>query len=236
MNRPMPFALTLCLRVCVWVCLWAAAVAEAQQEGDDSTYRGREIADVMSYRGAPWLERAEREREEDPDRLLASLPLAEGATVVDMGCGSGFYARRMAQIVGTEGRVLCVDIQPEMLRIAEQLAERDGLRNIESVLGTPSDPKLPAESVDLILLVDVYHEFSDPKAMLEAMRRALKPDGVAALAEYRLEGQSAAFIKVEHRMSIRQVMKEWRPAGFELVERIDDLPTQHLFLFRKTAE
>ncbi|MEM1246852.1 MAG: class I SAM-dependent methyltransferase [Acidobacteriota bacterium] len=222
---------TRCLALAVLLLAGGAGAQQPQER-----YKGREIAGVMSYRGAPWLERAERVREENPAQLLASLPLAEGATAVDMGCGSGYYARRMSQRVGEKGKVLCVDIQPEMLQIAGQLAERMGIENIEPVLGTATDPKLPEESIDLILLVDVYHEFSDPKAMLEAMRRALKPDGIAALAEYRLEGDSAAFIKVEHRMSIKQVMKEWRPAGFELVERIDDLPTQHLFLFRKKPD
>lgn len=194
-------------------------------------YEGREIADVMSFHGARWLERDSRIEEEDPQALIDLLPLKPGDTAVDMGCGSGYYARRLAARVGPEGRVLCVDIQPEMLEIARRLAERDGISNIEYILGTSDDPMLEAATVDLILLVDVYHEFAAPDAMLERMRTALKPDGVAALAEYRLEGDTAAWIKLEHRMSVEQVKKEWLPAGFALKELYEALPSQHLFLF-----
>lgn len=206
--------------------------AAAQNADDPGVYKGRKIADVMSFRGAGWLERASRIEEENPDALMAALPIEEGMLVVDIGCGSGYYARRMAAVVGPEGSVLCNDIQPQMLRIAEELARREGVTNISTVLGSEDDPRLPEGEVDLMLLVDVYHEFSEPEAMLEAMREALSPEGVIALAEFRLEGRTAAHIKVDHRMSIDQVMKEWIPAGYELVERIDSLPTQHLFLFR----
>ncbi len=207
----------------------AAAVAQAPEE--PGVFKGRKIAEVMSYRGAPWLERATRIEEEHPDELMAALPIGTGMLVVDIGCGSGYYARRLAAAVGPEGSVLCNDIQPEMLRIAAELASDAGVTNMSTVLGTKSDARLPEGEVDLMLLVDVYHEFSKPEAMLQSMREALAPDGVIALAEFRLEGRSAAHIKLEHRMSIEQVMKEWLPVGYELVERIDSLPTQHLFLF-----
>ena len=208
------------------------APAAAQPAGEGDVYEGRKIAEVMSYRGAGWLERATRIEEEHPDDLMAALPIEKGMLVVDIGCGSGYYARRMAAAVGPEGSVLCNDIQPEMLRIATQLAERDGVTNVSTVLGLEDDPRLPEGEVDLMLLVDVYHEFSQPEPMLHAMREALAPGGVIALAEFRLEGRSAAHIKIDHRMSIEQVMKEWLPAGYELASRIDSLPTQHLFLFR----
>lgn len=208
------------------------AVALAQTPDEPGVYKGRKIADVMSYRGAGWLERASRLEEENPDALIAALPIERGMLVVDIGCGSGYYARRMAAEVGPEGSVLCNDIQPEMLRIASELAAREGIENIGMVLGAEDDPNLPEGEVDLMLIVDVYHEFSRPEPMLHAMRKALAPDGVIALVEFRLEGRSAAHIKLDHRMSIEQVMKEWIPAGYELVERIDSLPTQHLFLFR----
>ncbi len=208
----------------------AAAVAQTLEEPD--VFKGRKIAEVMSYRGAPWLERATRIEEEHPDELVAALPVEAGMLVVDIGCGSGYYARRLAAAVGPEGSVLCNDIQPEMLRIAAELAADAGVANMSTVLGTESDARLPEGEVDLMLLVDVYHEFSEPEAMLQSMRAALSPDGVIALAEFRLEGRSARHIKLEHRMSIEQVMKEWLPAGYELVGRIDSLPTQHLFLFR----
>ncbi len=208
----------------------AAAAAQAPEE--PGVFKGRKIAEVMSYRGAPWLERATRIEEEHPDELMAALPIETGMLVVDIGCGSGYYSRRLAAAVGPEGSVLCNDIQPQMLRIATELAADAGVVNMSTVLGTESDARLPEGEVDLMLLVDVYHEFSEPEAMLRSMREALAPDGVIALAEFRLEGRSARHIKLEHRMSIEQVMKEWLPAGYELVERVDSLPTQHLFLFR----
>ena len=208
----------------------AGAVAQAPEE--PGVFKGREIAEVMSYRGAPWLERATRIEEEHPDELMAALPIETGMLVVDIGCGSGYYARRLAAAVGPEGSVLCNDIQPEMLRIAAGFAADAEVTNMTTVLGTESDARLPEAEVDLMLLVDVYHEFSAPEAMLQSMRGALAPDGVIALAEFRLEGRSARHIKLEHRMSIDQVMKEWLPAGYELVERVDSLATQHLFLFR----
>lgn len=210
--------------------------ATAQAVDEPGVYKGRKIAEVMSYRGAGWLERASRIEEENPDALMAALPIEEGMLVVDIGCGSGYYARRMAAVVGPQGSVLCNDIQPQMLRIAEELAAREGITNISMVLGTEDDPKLPEGEVDLMLIVDVYHEFSLPEPMLHAMRKALAPDGVIALVEFRLEGRTAAHIKLDHRMSIDQVMKEWIPAGYELVERIDSLPTQHLFLFRAARD
>jgi SAM-dependent methyltransferase len=215
--------------------LLASALPSTAGPGQGS-YMGRQIAQVMTYHGASWLERESRVREEDPDALLALLPIAPGDVVVDMGCGSGYYARRMSALVGPRGRVLCVDIQPEMLDIARRLAQKEDLENLEFVLGETADPKLPPGGVDLILLVDVYHEFAEPAPMLAAMRQALKPDGVAALAEYRLEGESAAWIKVDHRMSIEQVRKEWLPAGFDLAQLITSLPSQHLFLFTPTAK
>ena len=205
----------------------------AQQPPDPGTYEGRDIAHVMSYHGATWLERESRVNEEDPAAMLAALPIEAGDVTVDLGCGSGYYARRMARAVGPHGRVLCVDIQPEMLEIAKTLAEREGLDNIETRLNTPTDTKLEPGSVDLILLVDVYHEFSHPAEMLASMRAALKPGGVVALVEFRLEGETARFIKRDHRMSVEQVKKEWLPAGFELVELVESLPSQHLFLFSR---
>ncbi len=209
------------------------ATAAAQ---DNGSYAGREIANVMSFRGARWLEREARVAEENPDALHALLPIEPGDTVVDLGCGSGFHARRLAGAVGDTGLVLCVDLQPEMLDIARYLAEREGIDNLSLVRSTEADPKLPDGEIDLILMVDVYHEFSQPAAMLEEMRAALAPDGVIALVEFRLEGETARHIKLEHRMSIAQVMNEWRPPLYGLIERIDSPPTQHLFLFGKAEQ
>lgn len=211
------------------IALLLAAPAVAQS-GED-VYQGREIAGVMSWRGASWLERDSRNQEENTELLMQELPIEKGDTVVDMGCGSGYFARLMSPLVGRRGRVLCVDIQPQMIEIARRLAQEAGLANIEFILSTPTDPKLPAGEVDLILLVDVYHEFAEPKPMLDAMRASLSDDGVAALVEYRLEGDTANWIRPDHRMSIEQIEKEWLPAGYRQVRRVDDLPSQHLFLF-----
>lgn len=218
------------LALAAFALLGAAVFCGAQEPG---VFKGRRIAGVMTYQGAPWLERADRESEENPAALLAALPLRPGATVADLGCGSGYYARRLAALVGPSGHVRCVDIQAEMLEIAARLATEARITNIENVLSTPTDPRLGAGTLDLILLVDVYHELQRPEPMLEAMRQALTPSGVVALVEFRLEGDSASHIKTEHRMSKDQVLAEWLPAGFELAELIETLPTQHLFLFRR---
>jgi SAM-dependent methyltransferase len=213
------------------VALLGGHLADAQTSHRE--YMGRPIAEVMTYHGAPWLERPDREQEEDTARLLALLPIEPGDRVADLGCGSGYFARRMATRVGAGGAVLCVDIQPEMLAIARRLAGQEGVANLETVLSEVADPKLDPGSIDLILLVDVYHELSDPAAMLAKMHEALAPGGRVALVEYRLEGSSAGHIKLDHRMSVEQVRREWEPAGFELVELIEELPTQHLFLFAR---
>lgn len=202
--------------------------APAQSEAPE-----REPADVMSYRGWQWLERETRDEEEWPDEVINAMDLKGGETIADVGCGSGYYTRRLAKAVGENGKVYAVDVQPEMIEIMKSLAERENLENIVPVLGETADPKLPAESVDWILLVDVYHEFQDPEPMLEALRRSLKPDGRVALLEYRAEGDSARHIKPDHRMSVRQVLAEWSPAGFELVDLMEFLPTQHYFVFKK---
>lgn len=204
------------------------------QPADNPEFKGRKIANVMPFSGASWLERDSRLAEENPEALVSALPIELGDTVVDMGCGSGFYARLLSQRVGPLGKVLCVDIQPEMIALARKLADEAGISNIEFVLSEPEDPKLEPSSIDLLLMVDVYHELINPATMLADIREALVQDGVAALAEYRLEGDSADWIHIEHRMSVEQVKKEWLPAGFQLLEQVDDLPSQHLFLFTKS--
>lgn len=193
-------------------------------------YKGRTIAQTMSYHGAPWLVRESREEEENPSKLLAALDLKPGQAVADIGCGNGFYTLLMAEAVGPEGKVYAVDIQPEMLQLLGERARAAGLDNIVPVLSDPADPKLPNDSVDLILLVDVYHEFAYPEQMLAAMRKALTPEGVVALAEYRLEDPRIP-IKLLHKMSKKQIRTEYEPNGFRLVREFDELPWQHLMFF-----
>ena len=194
----------------------------------------RQPALTMSYRGAAWLERAERDVEERPEEVLDALGLRAGDRVADIGVGSGYFARRIARRVGPDGKVYGVDIQPQMLDILMQRADLEGITNIEPVLGDPDDLKLPPGSLDWMLLADVYHEISEPQAMLGAMSEALRLDGKVALLEYRAEDGSADHIKSDHRMSVRQVLAEWLPAGFQLIELHEFLPSQHLFVFSKT--
>ncbi len=192
-------------------------------------------AQFMSYQGAGWLERPERVAEERPDDLLAAMGLEDGDVVADIGVGSGFFARRMARLVAPTGTVYAVDIQPEMLEILQGHIEEEGVTGIVPVLSEFDDPKLPAGEIDWILLVDVYHEFGNHDVMLTKMREALKPDGRVALVEYRVEDGTGDHIRGDHRMSVRQVLSEWVPAGFDLVELHEFLPSQHLFVFRPSS-
>ena len=209
--------------------VWFAAPALAQ---DGRAERHRVPAEFMSYLGADWLERPERIDQEQPERVLDAMGLRPGDVVADVGCGSGYYARRMAQRVQPGGTVYCEDIQPEMLDIMRQRAADEEVTGIEAVLGTPTDPKLPAGAIDWVIIADVYHEMSDPEPMLAGIRRALSPRGRVALLEYRVEDGTGDQIKADHTMSVRQVLLEWQAAGFELVALHDFLPSQHLFFFR----
>jgi SAM-dependent methyltransferase len=193
-------------------------------------YKGRTIAQTMHYLGADWLTRESREREEDCTTMLKALDLKPGQTACDMGCGNGFYTLKLAEIVGEKGRVYAVDIQQEMLRLLESRAEKSDLKNIKPVLGSLIDPHLPEGKLDLILCVDVYHEFSHPEQMLAAMRKALKKDGRLVLVEFRKE-DPAVPIKELHKMSKTQILKELEPNGFKLVEQFDKLPWQHMMFF-----
>src|SRR5260221_11420561 len=193
-------------------------------------YKGREIADAMPYSGASWLVRESREREEECGTMLKALHLKPGQTVCDMGCGNGFYTLKLAKIVGEKGQVLAVDIQPEMLSLLNERAKEEKLANIKPVLGTPVDPNLPEGKIDLILCVDVYHEFSNPEEMLALMRKSLKPGGRIALVEFRAEAPKVP-IKPLHKMTKEQILKEWPANGYKLVEQFDKLPWQHLMFF-----
>ena len=195
---------------------------------------GREIAQTMHYTGAPWLVRESRQREEDCRMLVEALAIRPGQVLCDMGCGNGFYTLELARRVGPRGLVYAVDVQPEMLHMLAERLAREGIRNVRPVLGTPIDPRLPREALDLVLCVDVYHEFSHPGAMLEEIRESLKPDGFLVLAEFRGE-DPAVPIKPLHKMTKAQVRAELEPAGYTLERQFDRLPWQHL-LFFKAAE
>jgi SAM-dependent methyltransferase len=195
-------------------------------------YMGREIAQTMHYTGAEWLTRESREREEDCTTMLKQLNLKPGQTAVDFGCGNGFYTLKMAKLVAPNGKVLAVDIQPEMLDLLRQRAKDEKLDNIEEVLCTATDPKLPAGKCDLILVVDVYHECSNPPEVLAGLRKALAPHGRVALVEFRGEDPKVP-IKPLHKMTKAQILKEWPANGFKLVDQFDGLPWQHLMFFER---
>lgn len=206
--------------------------ADHHPDGIGKFYMGREIAHVMTYHGASWLDRPEREKEEAPNKLLPALDIKPGQSVADIGAGSGYHTMRLAELVGARGMVYAVDIQKEMLYIIER--KRRALRrsNIKPVLSTITDPKLPANSIDLALLVDVYHEFSHPYEMTEKLVEALKPGGRLAFVEFRLEDDNVP-IKLLHRMSEQQVIKEMAPHALRHVKTLGHLPWQHVVIFEK---
>lgn len=217
-----------------YICLGLALLigtAFAQEEAPKTEERAP--SDVMSFHGAGWLERPGRLEEERPYEVIAAMNLKPGDIVADVGCGTGYFARKMAKEVGPEGKVYAVDIQPEFLVMLEELCEEEGITNVIPVLGDEDDPKLPKGKIDWIIMADVYHEFQQPKPMLARMLESLSPDGKIALLEYRLEDDSGAHIKKAHRMSVKQVLAEWNPAGFELIDLLQFLPSQHYFIFHK---
>lgn len=217
-----------------------AALAQDEESQSDIPparpfYMGRRIAQTMGHQGAGWLIRPKRESEERPSETLKQLGLKPGMVVCDLGCGNGYYSLRMAKAIRPDGKVLAVDIQPEMLHLLELRAEEEGVTNVEPIQGTLVDPNLPPGGVDLVLLVDVYHEFSHPELMLAKIRESLKPDGVVALLEYRLEDRRVP-IKLLHKMSKRQIMKEYTANGFKLDSQYDKLPWQHLMFFKRDPD
>jgi len=203
--------------------------------GIDRYYHGRQIAQVMGHLGAGWLERPEREIEEQPSKLIKALKLRGDEVIADIGAGSGYFTFRFAVKV-PKGKVLAVEIQPEMLEILDQRKKAGNVKNVELILGTEKDPKLGESRIDLIVMVDVYHEFNQPFEMVEAMVRSLKPGGRIAFVEYRMEDPSVP-IKTVHKISEKQLRKEMRDHPLlEHDETIETLPWQHIILFRKKPE
>lgn len=200
---------------------------------------GRQIAHVMGMGGASWLERGEREQEENVEGALNALAsngiLKPGMTVAEVGAGTGYVSLRMAKRVGPTGKVYANDIQPEMLDLLRQNAAKAGVTNLETVLGTVSDPKLPVGRIDMLILVDVYHEFSEPQKMLEGIRAALKPDGHLVQLEYRKE-DPAVPILADHKMSVAEAKKEVEAEGFTLGPVLEMLPRQHILIYSKRLQ
>jgi ubiquinone/menaquinone biosynthesis C-methylase UbiE len=214
------------------IALLLAVVVAAQAPGIHPI-SGRRFAPVMGYQGADWLERSERDEEEAPDIALNVLKIPKGASVADIGAGSGFITERLSARVGPTGRVFANDLQPQMLQIlGRRLAQRN-ITNVTLVQGTIDDPKLAAASVDLEIMVDVYHELSQPQAMLRRLRAALKPGGRLVLLEYRKEDPTIP-IKFEHKMSVAEAKMELEAEGFTLAKVDEALPRQHILIFTPT--
>ena len=192
---------------------------------------GRQIAHVMSHFGIDWLEREEREMEENTSLLLKNLAVKPGMVVADIGAGSGYHSALLSKIVGT-GKVFAVDVEPEMIAYLNARIKQEKLSRIVPVLSTEQKVSLPENTIDMMLLVDVYHEFSFPYEMALSMRAALKPGGKLVLVEFRAEDPTVP-IKTIHKMSEAQAIKEFKAAGFAFDKNIDNLPWQHCMVFTK---
>jgi ubiquinone/menaquinone biosynthesis C-methylase UbiE len=245
LNRTANLAWRAALALCaLTACLRAAEPAPAppasryefrqphSRDGIGKFYLGREIALVMGHQAADWLERANRDEEEHTEKLVTLLPVKSGDVVADIGAGTGYFTRRLAGKVGPRGKVLAVDIQPEMLQLLTNKMAELRLTNVVPVLGTITNPNLPAASVDLALLVDVYHEFDHPFEMMQALCRALKPGGRVVFVEFRGEDPQVP-IKPLHKMTEAQVKKEMADHPLDWLETIGVLPRQHVIIFKK---
>ena len=226
--------------ILLFIALLNAATLMAQERytvksgdpnGINKWYMGRQIAHVMSHFGIEWLERKEREMEENTSQLLKNLAVQPGTAIADIGAGSGYHSTLLSKMVGT-GKVYAVDVEPEMIAYLKNRIKIEGYKNIIPVLSTEQKVSLPANSIDIMLLVDVYHEFSFPYEMTLSMLEALKPSGKLVLVEFRAEDPNVP-IKTIHKMSERQAVKEFKASGFLFEKNIGNLPWQHCLIFRK---
>ena len=226
--------------ILLFIALLNAATLMAQERytvksgdpnGINKWYMGRQIAHVMSHFGIEWLERKEREMEENTSQLLKNLAVQPGTAIADIGAGSGYHSTLLSKMVGT-GKVYAVDVEPEMIAYLKNRIKLEGYKNIIPVLSTEQKVSLPANSIDIMLLVDVYHEFSFPYEMTLSMLEALKPGGKLVLVEFRDEDPNVP-IKTIHKMSERQAVKEFKASGFLFEKNIGNLPWQHCLIFRK---
>ncbi len=208
----------------------ALSVAALAQAPAVHPITGRRIATVMSHLGADWLDRQDREREEEPDRAIAALAIAPGSIVADVGAGSGYMTVRLAAAVGAAGRVYATDVQPEMISRLVARLDSAKIRNVTTVLATPDDPRLPAAALDLVLMVDVYHELSAPQRTLQQLKRTLRGGGRLVLLEYRKEDPTIP-IRDEHKMTVAEAKAELEAEGFRLASVIESLPRQHILIF-----
>jgi ubiquinone/menaquinone biosynthesis C-methylase UbiE len=232
-RRPATFARYSCTAAAlVALAVALAPRGAAGQATGVHPISGRRFAEVMDASGASWLDRSEREAEEAPDEALDIIGVKKGSSAADIGAGSGYMTVRLAKRVGASGVVYANDIQQPMLDLVDKRLKAAKLANVHLILGTPDDPKLAEASVDLALLVDVYHEFSQPQAMLRHLHDALKPGGRLVLLEYRKEDPSIP-IRPEHKMSVAEARIEVEAEGFHLGRVDDGLPRQHVLIFNK---
>jgi len=225
--KPFLYRLQGCRLPRLLILLSFACFLHAQQK---HPITNRNIADVMGFGGAPWLERSEREAEEAPEKALDAIGIQPGMIIADVGCGTGYFTRRMAKRTGPTGKVYGVDIQPRMIDALKRNMQKEGIANVEAVLSKAEDPMLPAAAIDLILMVDVYHEFATPQTMLRKMRESLKPTGRMVLLEYRKEDPNVP-IRFEHKMTVEEAKAEIEAEGFRLDKVISTLPRQHILVF-----
>ena len=215
----------------VWPQAWSAVAQTARAEPRRHPVSGRVFAPVMGVGGAGWLERAEREEEEAPSKAIGALELKPGMVIADIGAGSGYYSSRMAKQVGPAGRVYATDIQPGMIAILERRIKAENLTNVTTVLGAMDDPSLPPQSIDLAIMVDVYHELQQPQVFLQRLKAAFKPGGRLVLLEFRKEDPKIPILEV-HKMSVAEVKQELEAEGYALDRVIDVLPWQHIIVLR----
>jgi ubiquinone/menaquinone biosynthesis C-methylase UbiE len=209
--------------------LFICVATQAQGVGSHPV-SGRVYARPMGVAGAPWLEREEREDEEAPTRALEIIKVAPGSTVADIGAGSGYFTERLSKLVGPAGKVYANDIQRGMLDLLQRRVDQLRLTNVMLVLGEPADPKLPSASIDMALMVDVYHELGDPQTMLANIKKALKPDGRLVLLEYKGEDPSVPILPL-HKMTVAQAKLELEHEGYKLARVDSSLPRQHVLIF-----
>jgi ubiquinone/menaquinone biosynthesis C-methylase UbiE len=208
------------------------ALALAQAGPGRHPISGREYARPMGVAGAPWLDRAEREQEEQPTRALQIMQIERGMTVADIGAGSGYFTERIARLVGPSGRVFASDIQRGMLDLIARRLAREAITNVTVIHGEPQNPRLPSSAIDLALMVDVYHELDAPQTVLGHIRTALKPDGRLVLVEYKGEDPAIPILP-SHKMTVAQARLELEAEGFVLVTANSSLPRQHVLIFKR---